>query len=149
MDSSAALHCLAKVGTSITHQISWDGGENFTQYNYSFPGAENIEEWEWHSQGANDLFVLAVRYQSAEGPDIDVAYHAREYSADMTPDQITYIGLGDLDSTSGAGQDIRFDFASMGILPDGGAVIAYHDSSDVDPLFAVELTLPVYGPAEA
>jgi hypothetical protein len=37
----------------------------------------------------------------------------------------------------------------MGILPDGGAVIAYHDSSDVDPLFAVELTLPVYGPAEA
>ena len=149
MDSSAALHCLAKVGTSITHQISWDGGENFTQYNYSFPDAENIEEWEWHSQGENDLFVLAVRYQSAEGPDIDVAYHAREYSADMTPDQITYIGLGDLDSTSGAGQDIRFDFASMGILPDGGAVIAYHDTTDPDPLFAVELTLPVYGPAEA
>ncbi len=67
----------------------------------------------------------------------------------MTPDQITYIGLGDLDSTSGAGQDIRFDFASMGILPDGGAVIAYHDTTDPDPLFAVELTLPVYGPAEA
>ena len=51
-------------------------------------------------------------------------------------------GLGDLDSTSGAGNDIRFDFASMGILPDGGSVIAYHDSSDPDPLFAVETLLP-------
>ena len=47
---------------------------------------------------------------------------------------------------AGAGQDIRFDFASMGILPDGGAVIAYHDNSDPDPLFGVELTLPMYGP---
>ena len=28
------------------------------------------------------------------------------------------------------------------ILPDGGVVVAYHDSTDVDPLFAVELNLP-------
>jgi hypothetical protein len=35
----------------------------------------------------------------------------------------------------------------MGILPDGGAFIAYHDSSDADPLFGLELLLPVeYGP---
>jgi len=55
---------------------------------------------------------------------------------------LTYVGLGDLDSTSGAGNDIRFDFASLGILPDGGVVVAFHDSSDPDPLFAVELDLP-------
>ena len=60
---------------------------------------------------------------------------------------MTWIGLGDIDSTSGAGQDIRFDFASMGILPDGGAFIAYHDSTDPDPLFGVELLIPKsYGP---
>jgi hypothetical protein len=148
MDASSALHCLEKVGTNITHMLSWDGGENFTQHNYSFPDADNIEEWEWHSQGENDLFVLAVRYQHTDGLDRDVVYHAREYSQNIHSDQLTHIGLGDLDSTSGAGADIRFDFASMGILPDGGAVIAYHDSSDVDPLFAVELTLPVYGPPQ-
>ena len=50
--------------------------------------------------------------------------------------------LGDLDSTSGAGNDIRFDFASLAILNDGGVVVAYHDSTDPDPLFAVELDLP-------
>ena len=145
-DSSGALHCLSVAGTTIQHQVSWDGGENFTLQNYTHETASEIEEWEWHSQGENDLFVLAVRYQEAGGPDKDVAYHAREYSESLEPDQMTWIGLGDIDSTSGAGQDIRFDFASMGILPDGGAVIAYHDNSDPDPLFAVELTLPVYGP---
>ncbi len=60
----------------------------------------------------------------------------------MEFDSLTYLGLGDLDSTSGAGNDIRFDFASMGILPDGGSFIAYHDSSDPDPLFGVELLIP-------
>ncbi|MEO2237162.1 MAG: hypothetical protein ABGW95_02815 [Candidatus Poseidoniia archaeon] len=54
------------------------------------------------------------------------------------------VGLGDLDATSGAGNDIRFDFSSMGILPDGGVVVAYHDSTDenTDPMFAIELELP-------
>ena len=95
----------------------------------------------------HDLFVLNVRYQSlpnetSETPDIDVAWHVRDYSESLEPDLLTYLGQGDLDSTSGAGADIRFDFASMGILPDGGAFIAYHDSTDQDPLFGVELYLP-------
>ena len=62
----------------------------------------------------------------------------------MEADSLTNIGLGDLDSTSGAGNDIRFDFASMAILPDGGVVVAYHDSTDPneDPMFAIELELP-------
>ena len=53
-----------------------------------------------------------------------------------------YLGLGDLDSTSGAGNDIRFDFASLGILRDGGAVVAYHDSTIPDPYLFVEMELP-------
>ena len=79
-----------------------------------------------------------------DGPDVDVAWHVRDVSMSMEPDTVTYLGLGDLDSTSGAGADIRFDFASMGILPDGGAVIAYHDTTDIDPLFAVELHAPQF-----
>ena len=95
-----------------------------------------------HSNGLHDLFVLNVRYQSFSGPDVDIAWHVRDFSESMVPDSRTYIGQGDLDSTSGAGNDIRFDFASMGILPDGGSFIAYQDSTDPDPLFSVELLLP-------
>jgi hypothetical protein len=130
-------------GVGITHYVSWDGGETWDWQDYNLTdSATELEEWEWHSSGVHDLMVLNIRYQSSEGPDVDLSYHIREFSESLIPDQKTYIGLGDLDSTSGAGADIRFDFASMGILPDGGAFIAYHDSSDPDPLFAVELLLP-------
>ena len=81
------------------------------------------------SSGVHDLMVVNIRYQSAEGPDVDGAWHVRGFSESLEPDTLTYLGQGDLDSTSGAGNDIRFDFASMGILPDGGSFIAYHDST--------------------
>ena len=125
--------------------MSNDGAINWTNYTYELGDvATQIEEWEFQANGELDLFVLNVRYQSAEGPDVDTLYHVRGYSKDMSPDSITYIGQGDLDSTSGAGNDIRFDFASLAILNDGGVVVAYHDSTDPDPLFAVEMVLPEY-----
>tara|TARA_Y100000814_G_scaffold220264_1_gene164590 strand:- start:19 stop:453 length:435 start_codon:yes stop_codon:yes gene_type:complete len=131
-------------GTLLTHLISWDGGESWSNQSYDLSSeATELEEWEFHSNGAHDLFILNVRYQSSSGPDVDLAWHVRGFSDSMSPDSRTYLGQGDLDSTSGAGNDIRFDFASMGILPDGGAFIAYHDSSDPDPLFGLELMLPV------
>ena len=127
----------------VTHLMSWDGGESWQNYTYDLSSdASAIEEWEFHSSGVHDLFVLNIRYQSSSGPDIDIAWHVRDFSESLVPYTKTLIGQGDLDSTSGAGADIRFDFASMGILPDGGSFIAYHDSTDPDPLFAVELLLP-------
>ena len=142
-DSSAALHCVLTEANIIQHLVSWDGGETWENNSYDLQNqASGIEEWEFHSNGVHDLFVLNVRYQSSDGPDIDIAWHVRDYSESLIPDSKTYLGQGDLDSTSGAGADIRFDFASMGILPDGGSFIAYHDSTDPDPLFGLELLLP-------
>ena len=145
IDSAGIIHCVANSGTSFTHYMSNDGAINWTNYTYELGDvATQIEEWEFQANGELDLFVLNVRYQSAEGPDVDTLYHVRGYSQDMSPDSISYIGQGDLDSTSGAGNDIRFDFASLAILNDGGVVVAYHDSTDPDPLFAVEMVLPEY-----
>jgi hypothetical protein len=143
LDTTGSIHCVENSGNMLTHYLSRDGAMTWTNYTYDMsPVASGIEEWEFQGNGKHDLFVLNVRYQSSEGPDIDVVYHTRDYSQDLSPDTLTFIGQGDLDSTSGAGNDIRFDFASLAILPDGGVVVAYHDSTDVDPLFAVELNLP-------
>tara|TARA_B100000900_G_scaffold226402_1_gene192203 strand:+ start:5827 stop:7308 length:1482 start_codon:yes stop_codon:yes gene_type:complete len=143
IDSSGAIHCVENSGTSLTHYKSTDGAFTWENYSYDMGDvASQIEEWEFQANGELDLFVLNIRYQSAAGPDVDTVYHVRGYSENMAPDTLTYIGQGDLDSTSGAGNDIRFDFASLGILNDGGVVVAYHDSTDPDPLFAVELNLP-------
>jgi hypothetical protein len=143
IDSAGALHCVANTGTSFTHYLSMDGAQTWTNQSYDIGSmGTQVEEWEFQSNGDLDLFVLNVRYQSSTGPDVDTVYHVRGYSDSLAPDTLTYIGQGDLDSTSGAGNDIRFDFASLAILNDGGVVVAYHDSTDPDPLFAVELELP-------
>ncbi len=143
IDRSGAIHCVTNSGTTFTHYMSTDGAKNWSNYTYTLgETASQIEEWEFQANGELDLFILNVRYQSTEGPDVDTVYHVRGYSEDMSPDTLTYVGQGDLDSTSGAGNDIRFDFASLGILNDGGVIVAYHDSTDPDPLFAVELELP-------
>ena len=39
-----------------------------------------------------------------------------------------------------------FDVQSYFSVKYGGVVVAYHDSSDPDPLFAVEVEMPIYGP---
>ncbi|MDC0340527.1 hypothetical protein OAM96_01060 [Candidatus Poseidoniaceae archaeon] len=145
IDSTGSIHCMKNTGTDFTHFISYDGTNSWQNYTYQMGNVStSIEEWEFQANGELDLFVLNIRYQSSEGPDVDMVYHVRGYSEDMSPDTLTYIGEGDLDSTSGAGNDIRFDFASLAILSDGGVVVAFHDSTDVDPLFAIELELPQY-----
>ena len=100
-DSTANLHCVSLSGTTFTHHLSVDGGWTWATNDYNHSGvASNIEEWEFQANGELDLFVLNVRYQSSDGPDVDVIYHVREYSEDQSPDTITYVGQGDLDSTS-------------------------------------------------
>ena len=75
--------------------------------------------------------------------DVDLVYHIRDYRESMEADSVTLIGLGDLDATSGAGNDVRFDFTSMAILPDGGVVVTMIvRDPNTDPMFAIELELP-------
>ena len=144
LDRMNALHCVTLQSTTFSHHYSLDGGLTWQVQNHSLSeSASSIEEWEFQANAGQDLFVLNARYQDIDGPDVDIVWHVRGMSESLEADTITYIGLGDLDSTSGAGNDIRFDFASLGVLPDGGVVVAYHDSSHEDPLFAVELDLPI------
>ena len=167
IDSSGALHSVscntvdpgAKGcdGTfNLTHQISYDGGYNWTNYTHKWPDAlavsDNTFEWDFQADGNLDLAVISMRAQTEKNgtsSDVDLVFHIRDYRESMIADSITIIGLGDLDATSGAGNDIRFDFSSLAILPDGGVVVAYHDSSEgctddtpCDPMFAIELELP-------
>ena len=165
IDSSGALHSVScnipdpsakgcDGSFNLTHSVSFDGGYNWTEYTHGWSGAaavsDNTFEWDFQADGNLDLAVISMRVQSSNftgdgsASDVDLVFHIRDYSESLEADSLTIIGLGDLDSTSGAGNDIRFDFASMAILPDGGVVVAYHDSTDPneDPMFAIELELP-------
>jgi len=145
IDSTGALHSVAHSGKTLTHHMSQDGGRTWESHRYSWEYAKGIEEWEFQADGAHGLAVLNVRIEVTEnGEDVDkdLIYHVRDYRESLEPDSLTYIGQGDADATSGLGNEFRFDFASLAILPDGGVVVSYQDSTDIDPLFAVELEMP-------
>ena len=162
IDSSGALHSVscnaADPGAkgcdgtfTLNHQVSYDGGYTWANQTHQWPLAlsvsDNTFEWDFQSDGNLDLAVITMRVQTevnGTSSDVDLVYHIRDYRESMVADSVTIIGLGDLDATSGAGNDVRFDFSSMAILPDGGVVVAYHDSTDpnTDPMFAIELELP-------
>lgn len=144
IDSSGALHSVEQDGDTLIHHLSLDGGATWNSSQaYEWPNASHLEEWEFQADGKNELAVIYMRFQVGD-VDKDVLFHIRKYRISLEPDNITMIGQGDLDATSGLGNDIRFDFASLAILPDGRAVVSYQDNTDVDPLFAVELVKENY-----
>lgn len=141
IDSSGAMHSVEKQDTTLIYYLSLDGGRSWKSQNFTWLNASHIEEWEFKANGALGLSVINMRVQDGDS-DKDILYHIRDYRESIEPDTITLLGLGDVDATSGAGNDVRFDFASLAILPDGGVVCAFEDSTDVDPLFALELEPP-------
>ena len=144
IDSTGALHSVGRNGNILTYHMSVDGGRSWASRDFTW-GENQIDEWEFQADGAHELAVVNMRVEvqeDGESVDKDIIFHIRDYKESLEPDTITLIGQGDADATSGLGNDFRFDFASLGILPDGGVVVAFQDSTDIDPLFAVELELP-------
>ncbi len=147
IDSTGAMHSIEQQGATLIYHLSLDGGENWNSTNLTYPltGGGTIEEWEFHAMGSRELMVVNMRVEVQENDetvDKDLIFHIRDYRESIEPDTLTFIGLGDADFTSGAGNEYRFDFASLAIMPDGGAVVSYQDSTDIDPLFAMELEMP-------
>lgn len=141
IDSSGAMHSVDRVGEELIYHLSLDGGATWTSQNFSWPGASRIEEWEFRAHGEKELAVINMRVQAGDA-DQDIVWHIRDYRESIEPDSVTLIGLGDLDAISGAGNPVRFDFASLIVLPDGGSVVSFFDSTDDTPLFALELEMP-------
>ncbi|HID74308.1 MAG TPA: hypothetical protein EYP43_04575 [Thermoplasmata archaeon] len=142
LDSSGTLHSVGVSGTTLRYHLSLDGGRSWTYRDFSWPNASDIEEWEFQADGVHGLAVIYMRVQDGD-VDKDLLWHIRDYRSGLEPVSLTLLGRGDLDATSGAGNDVRFDFASLAILPDGGIVVAFADSTDPDPLFALELEVDV------
>jgi len=141
IDSSGAMHSVERQGRTLIYHLSLDGGKNWNSQNFTYEMGDRIEEWEFKANGEKELAVINMRCQVGDF-DQDIVFHIRDYRESLDPDTITLVGKGDLDAISGAGNPVRFDFASLAILPDGGVVVAYFDSDDNTPLFALELEMP-------
>lgn len=130
VDSAGRVHNVipAEGGDGFDYRISTDGGRSWRATTVKLPDGFSIEELDFRAHRAAGVAAVAMR---AQGPETD---QDLVYKLDITRDtpRLTRkleIGLGDLDATGGVGNDVRFDFESVTIFPDGRVAVSFLDST--------------------
>jgi hypothetical protein len=93
--------------------------------------------------------VLIHAQDNASETDFDIVYKIAIGRRDATPKLMrSYrVGLGDLNATSGVGNDVRMDFQTVTIFSDGRLAVSFLDSTTENsgpaPALAIELNTKV------
>lgn len=139
VDSRGRLHQLAVSGSTVSLRTSADAGAHWNATEVTLPGRYEIED--------RDVKV------NAELGEAVVALHAYDSEADADQDMVlrfaidgdqpelvhrALVGDGDLAAGSGVGGDNRFDFTTVGFLPDGRVVVSFADADHHPPHLAVQ-----------
>ena len=97
--------------------------------------------------------LAAVSFHARDGvkgTDLDLLYKIDITSDAPRLDRLYEIGLGDVDaSSSGPPADIRFDFNTVAILPDGRIAVSFLDSTTDEATHLAKAVVNRLGPALA
>lgn len=139
VDSRGAVHNLMTSGQRFIYRISRNGGRTWKTLAVNLPKGHSSTGMQVDFRVNAQVGVAAVAlHATAPESDVDLLYKLNiERAPKLT--RLYNIGLGDINASSGVGQDIRFDFNTVVILPDGRLAVSFLDSS----------TGPIYHLAEA
>ena len=130
VDSQGRLHNVVPHGNSFTYRISSDGGSTWKSAEVSLPAGNTFEEWDFKANAQAGVAAVGIHAQdSTLGVDRDLVVKldiGRKGPRALTLHQV---GLGDLGATAGVGNDVRFDFGTIAILPDGRVAVSFLDST--------------------
>jgi hypothetical protein len=132
----------ASGGDSFDYRVSADGGQTWKTTSVALPKGHTIEELDFRANRAAGVAAVAMRTQHGTG-DQDLVYKLDLREDRSTLERLYDVGLGDADATGGVGNDVRFDFESVTIFPDGRVAVSFLDSTtgakgDTAPAVAVE-----------
>jgi hypothetical protein len=140
-DSRGRLHRVVPGAGSFDYGISSDGGATWISTTVDLPVGSSIENVDFKANGA--IGVAAVAIHSRDGArQVDRDF---VYKLDVTTDQPVLtrffrVGLGDLNAGAGINADVRFDFETVALLPDGRVAVSFNDSKHLTPAVAIEQT---------
>jgi hypothetical protein len=128
VDSAGRLHNVISKGTSFDYRISTNGGETWNTINVPLPAGMSIEHWDFRAHKTSGTGAVVIR-ASKGATDQDLAYKL-DIRTDVPALKRSYtIGLGNVGSTAGVGNDIRMDFQTVTILPGGTIAVSFLDST--------------------
>lgn len=154
VDGRGRLHNLVANGSSFDYRISTNGGKSWRSTTVALPKDVAVTGGLQMDFRANaKAGVAAVSFHArngAKGTDLDLLY-----KLDITADtprlsRLYEIGLGDVDASSGGPPaDIRFDFNTVAILPDGRVAVSFLDSTTDEATHLAQAAVNRLGPAMA
>jgi hypothetical protein len=142
VDSAGRVHNLipASDGNSFVYRISTDGGATWRSTTVTLPKSHSIEQLDFRANRAAGVAGVAIHAQNlASGTDQDLAYKLDIATNTPVLKQAYLVGLGDQNSTAGVTNDVRMDFQTIAIFPDGRLALSMLDSTTSDqPALLVE-----------
>ncbi|MGH2652321.1 MAG: hypothetical protein ACRDHK_14050, partial [Actinomycetota bacterium] len=149
VDAAGRIHNILPLGAAFQYRISTDGGATWKGVTVKAVTPGGIQ-YDFKANLAAGVAAVAMHTTAPEGTDVDLVY-----KFDITGDtprlvRRYQVGLGDFDASSGLGANVRFDFESLAILPDGRIAVSFLDSTTransitmgelIGPSLAIELT---------
>lgn len=142
VDSAGAIHVTrVDIGANtIVHRVSMDAGKSWKTVTARVPGRRGIENWDMQVNAALDQVVVAVHASAGPtAPDQDMVFRFTGIHGDIALKEILLVGNGDQVFGSGLGADVRFDYTTVALFPDGRVAVSFGDKRHNPPAFAVEV----------
>ncbi len=139
VDSVGTWHSVSVGADTLTYAISHDGGATWDSQNVQLPAGWRAGEWDFRVNAALDQAVFAVNADVGSNVQ-QAAWRFRGLDGRPSLQEILYVGAGD--GTFGSSITApanRFDFMTLGFLPDGRIVMSAADARSSNPFLAIEL----------
>lgn len=137
VDSNRAFHVFDADGRDVAYHHSVDGVA-WTTRTVRLPAGAAVEEWDAKVNGALGVAVVAVHAHVGDA-DQDFLVRFTGVGTDPQHAETVRVGTEAADSDSGVAGERRFDFATVGLLPDGRFVMSFTDADRHPPALAVEM----------
>lgn len=153
VDGKGRIHNLVNEAKSFDYRISDDGGRSWSSTTVELPeGITSTGGLQYDFRANAKAGIAAVILHAVNGntsTDNDLLY-----KLDITKDKarlvsLYRIGKGDVDASSGVGQNIRLDFQTVAILPNGKLVTSFLDTTTAGAKHLAEAAQERMGPALA
>ncbi len=151
VDSLGHMHSVVPAGAAITYQSSTNGGKTWRSISIPMPEGVSSASAQTDMRVNADLGIAAVAlHVTAQSGDKDYVFTIDiSNPKKMRPIRRYDVGLGDINASSGVGQDIRFDFETVVLFPDGRIAVSFLDST-TGPVFSLtSAVIDRLGPAVA
>ena len=144
-DSDGFLHhfSINEDGKEIIYMISNDGGKTWTTKRFDLPNGYEATNYYKSARtlGSERTSVLALHTIESQEPLItrDLVFKFTYVSGEPELSRVYQLGFGIYGSlTPQQTSPGKFDFTSVGLLPDGRVVVAFQDEGHPDATVAVE-----------